>query len=91
MTAKITWSPSAVKSFNSLILFLETKWERKVIEKLFTDLNNSLHAISENPQMFPCVSLKKKLHKCVLRRKTFLLYRVKTKEHIEMPYRPSGK
>jgi hypothetical protein len=35
MALRIIWSPTARKSFDNLVLFLEAKWERKVIEKLF--------------------------------------------------------
>ena len=84
MGLKIIWSPTARKSFDNLILFLESKWERKVIEKLFTELNSSLKSISINPEMFPVVSSKTKLRKCVLRRRTLLLYRIKSADSIEL-------
>lgn len=81
---KIIWSPTSRKSFDNLVLFLESKWEKKVIDKLFSDLNNTLKSISNNPEMFPMVSSKRKLRKCVLRKKTILLYRIQSKDIIEL-------
>jgi len=56
MPAEIFWSPIAERSFDKLILFLESKWEEKVIEKLFVDLNKSLEAMSQSPEIFPVYS-----------------------------------
>ena len=84
MPAEIIWSPTAEKSFDKLILFLESKWNEKVIEKLFTDLNKSLEAMSNRPEIFPVYSENKKLRKCVLRKKTLLLYRIKPNHIIEL-------
>src|ERR1700733_12633282 len=84
MALRIIWSPTARKSFDNLVHFLEAKWERKVIEKLFLELNTTLKSISVNPKMFPVISQKTKLRKCVLRRRTLLLYRIKTLDTIEL-------
>lgn len=83
MAHKIIWSPSAKRSFDELISFLEKKWEKKVIANLFLDLNNSLELIAVRPTMFPLISKRKGLRKCVLKRKTLLLYRIK-QNHIEL-------
>jgi plasmid stabilization system protein ParE len=84
MAAKIIWSPTARKSFDTLINSLEAKWEKKVIENLFSDLNTTLTLITHNPDMFPLISTRKKLRKCVLRKKTLLIYRVKDNGSIEL-------
>jgi plasmid stabilization system protein ParE len=47
MAAKILWSPSAKKSFDDLIAFLETKWGKRVIENLFSSLNLALLSLTE--------------------------------------------
>src|SRR5579872_5138532 len=84
MIAKVIWSPAAKQSFDTLIEFLESKWEKKVIVHLFADLNNTLRSVAANPAMFPFISHKKKLRKCVLRKKTLLIYRIKSKNVIEL-------
>ncbi len=81
---KIIWSPGAKKSFEELVNFLEIKWEKKVIQNLFSELNKSLDHISLNPEIFPIVSNTKKLRKCVIKKRTLLLYRIKSKDIIEL-------
>jgi plasmid stabilization system protein ParE len=84
MPAKISWSPTARKSFDDLISFLESKWEKRVIEKLFSEFNRILISLSVNLEMYPEVSSQKKLRKCVIRRKTLLFYRITQKGNIEL-------
>lgn len=81
---QIIWSPGAAKSFEQLISFIEAKWEKKVIENLFSELNKTLQLISLNPEIFPLASPSKNIRKCVIKRKTLLLYRVKTKGVIQL-------
>jgi len=33
MASRIVWSPTARKSFDDLIIFLESRWDPEVIEK----------------------------------------------------------
>jgi plasmid stabilization system protein ParE len=84
MAAKIIWSPTARKNFDSLVDFLEIKWGKRVIEKLFTELNEVLNSISQNPELFPVFSARRNLRKCLLRRKTLLFYKIKSKDVIEL-------
>ncbi len=85
MTKKIIWSIAAKKSFDNLIVILESKWEKKVIEKLFSELNKTLQSISKNPELYPAVSSSKQdLRKCAIRKKTLLVYRIKSKNIIEL-------
>jgi len=77
MEARVIWSPTTKKSLEELVSFLETKWENKVIVNFFEELNHSLKQISLNPEMYPLVSTSKNIRKCIIKRKTLLLYRVK--------------
>ncbi len=79
---KIVWSPKARINFDHLILFLEQKWEVKVIVKLFEELESVLNLIGENPHLFPLISEKKQIRKCVIRKKTLLFYRINTDKNI---------
>ncbi len=83
MKRKIIWSKRAQKGFDSVVSFLETKWEKKVIDELFMELFTKLESISENPLLYKLVSEKKQIHKCVIRRRTLLFYKVR-KDAIEI-------
>lgn len=76
MSAKIIWSPRAQRSFDSLVSFLEKKWEKKVIQNLFEEVHEVLIHISRNPEIYPICSTQKILRKCVIKRRTLMLYRV---------------
>ena len=76
---KIIWSPSAKKSFDNLVLFLEKKWEAKVIIKLFNELEITLKVIAENPWLFPLISDKKQIRKCLIRKRTLLFFTINEK------------
>ena len=73
---KIVWSPTARKSFDYLIESLESRWEKKVITKLFSEVERNLNLISKNPYLCPVISPRKGIRKCVVRRKTLMFYKV---------------
>lgn len=76
MLAKIIWSPRARRSFDSLVSFLEKKWEQKVVRNLFKEVNRALSNISQNPELYPICITHKNLRRCVIKRKTIMLYRI---------------
>lgn len=78
---KIIWSLRARKNFEELIEFLEHKWEAKVIIKLFEELESNLKLISENPLLFPEISHKKQIRRCIIRKRTILFYRINASHH----------
>ena len=78
---KIIWSPGAKSSFEELVMFLERKWEPKVIIKLFDELENSLQVIRQNPYLFPVISSKKQIRKCLIRNRTILFFRINQKSN----------
>ena len=83
MKLKIIWSPQAQKSLDSLVKFLEQKWPQKVISSFLEEVDATIYVISKQPLMYPFLSERKAVHKCVIRRKTLLLYRV-SPTHIEL-------
>ncbi len=76
MGLKVIWSPQAKKSLDKLIEFLEIKWSEKVITNLLKEVDSTVRAISKKPLMYPYLSEKKEVHKCVIKKKTLLLYKV---------------
>jgi plasmid stabilization system protein ParE len=80
---EIIWSPQAKTSLDELIEFLESKWSVKTISTFLKEIEHVLSLISGQPNMYPIFSKKKKIHKCVVKRKTLLLYRT-LPTHIEL-------
>ncbi len=83
MALKVIWSPQAEKSLDSLVGFLEDKWPAKVITTLLVEVDTTVTAIAKQPLMYPYLSDKKQIHKCVIKSKTLLLYKV-LPNHIEL-------
>ena len=83
MKLEVIWSPQAGKSLDRLVEFLEQKWPEKVIEDLLQEVDSAINAISRQPLMYPYLSQKKEVHKCVIKRKTLLLYRIFS-SHVEL-------
>ena len=61
---------------------MEAKWEKKVIEKLFAELFKTLKVIAENPEIYPVASSKKAIRKCIIRKKTVLIYKINSDKNI---------
>mgnify|MGYP001560589577 CR=1 FL=1 len=76
MKLVVIWSPQAKKSLDSLVEFLEQKWSVKVIRDFLREVDSTIYAISKQPLMYPYLSEKKEVHKCVIKKKTLLLYKV---------------
>lgn len=56
---KIIWSPKANASLNRLILFIDSKWEKKVSDNLLDEIDLAIQRISKNPLLYPVYSKKK--------------------------------
>ena len=77
---KIIWSPKAIKSLDCLVIFLSKKWEYKVVEVLLNEIDATLIRIRKFPFLYPIYSQKKKLRKCVIKKRTLLFYRATSEE-----------
>jgi plasmid stabilization system protein ParE len=76
---KIVWSQTAETSFDDLVFYLGNKWGPAIITKLFVEMEIALKLISDNPYIFPVISPKKQIRKCVIRKRTILLYKINWK------------
>lgn len=57
---KIIWSPTANKSLERLINFIDNKWEKKIADDLLEVIEHTLKLISQNPEICPLYSKKEK-------------------------------
>lgn len=87
MTYIVYFSPQSEYNLRELIDFLRNKWNDKVVESLLNEIDKSIGLISKNPEIFPVFSKRKNIRKCVVKRRTILLYRLKPKmKEIEIVY-----
>ena len=76
MTRNIIWSPASEKDFESILEYLNTRWNRRVLSKFINKVDDSIALISENPKLFPLINEEFQIRKCVITKQNKLFYRV---------------
>ncbi len=87
MALEIYWTPTALAGLDTVLEYLEKKWTEKEISKLETKLSALLKQIRLHPQLFPKTNQLINVHKAVVDKNNYLIYRWDpTKEIIEILY-----
>ncbi|WP_202700688.1 type II toxin-antitoxin system RelE/ParE family toxin [Flavobacterium sp. UGB4466] len=76
MALKFIWTSQAVKGFNKVVDYLEAKWTAKEISNLENKIQQVLNQISLNPEQFPKSEKYSSLHKAIVDKNNYLVYRV---------------
>ena len=76
MALKFIWTSQAVKGFNKVIDYLEAKWTAKEILNLENKIQQVINQISHNPEQFPKSEKSASLHKAIVDKNNYLVYRV---------------
>jgi len=83
MPKKVIWSPLSEKDFDSILEYLQSNWDNKVVHNFIEIVDELLTQISNNPKQFPVIQKKKKIRKCVITKHNTLFYRDR-KEFIDI-------
>jgi len=75
MTKYIIWSPASEKDFETILEYLNTHWNRRVILKFINKVDDTIGLISENPKLFPLINKELQIRKCVITKQNTLFYR----------------
>ncbi|MFN3639916.1 MAG: type II toxin-antitoxin system RelE/ParE family toxin [Flavobacterium sp.] len=78
MAFQIKWTPQAEKGLNKVIEYLEKEWSEREILKLEEKINQVIHQISKNPRLFPSSNTYKSLHKAIIDKNNYLVYKIDT-------------
>ena len=76
MAITIIWTPQAALGLDKVIEYLETKWTEKEILKLQENINHIIGHITFNPDLFPKSETNKNLHKAIVDKNNYLVYRM---------------
>ena len=76
MALKFIWTSQAVKGFNKVVDYLEAKWTVKEILNLENKIQQVINQISQNPEQFPKSKKNVSLHKAIVDKNNYLVYRV---------------
>lgn len=85
MALKIVWSLQAEKGFSNVLNYLENEWTSKEILELENNIKELLFKISKYPEMCPRTGKFKNLHKGLIDKNNYIIYKVNyDKKRIEI-------
>lgn len=76
MALKIHWTPQAEKGLDLVLEYLEKDWTVKEILQLEEKINQVISQIILHPTLYPKSEKYKKLHKAIIDKNNYLVYRV---------------
>lgn len=82
MGIKIVWTPKAIKTFAARIAYLEQHWTEKEILRFTNRVNEYLHTLQTQPEMFRSSTRLKHTHIGVIIKQVSLVYRFKPKSNV---------
>ncbi|APZ46262.1 hypothetical protein BW723_08115 [Polaribacter reichenbachii] len=82
MALKILWTPKADEGLEKVLEYLEEEWTILEILKLENNLKNLLTKISVYPKICPTTSKHKNLHKGLVDKNNYIIYRTDYKNQL---------
>ena len=77
---KISWTPTAKKTYFAVLDYLEEAWTEKEVLNFIEEVNTLLIQISNNPEMFHLSLKKKNIRKGLITKHNSLYYRIKPRK-----------
>lgn len=85
MALRIKWTPQAEKGLESVLVYLEKFWSIKEILQLEENIEQVTNLIILYPELFPKSETHPLLHKAIIDKNNYLVYRINTRlERIEI-------
>ena len=79
MVFKIEWSARSVKDFENVVTYLEKNWSGKIALEYSGKLDRVLNIIEKMPYLYPKISRRKNVRKCIVVKQNMMFFRVKDK------------
>jgi plasmid stabilization system protein ParE len=87
MALKITWTPQALQGLGTVVDYLEAYWTFREVKTLQENISQLTKQISEFPNSCPTTSWRANLHKGLVDKNNYIIYRVNLKNStIEILY-----
>ena len=77
---KISWTPTARKTYFEVLDHLDRNWTIKEVENFINEVEHLLEQIKSNPEMFQASRKKKNVRKGLITKHNTLYYRIKPKK-----------
>lgn len=79
MALKIHWTPQAEKGLDAVLEYLEKEWTIREILQLEERINKIISQIIIYPTLFPKSKKNKQLHKALVDKNNYFVYRINKK------------
>jgi len=75
MSLALFWTDEAIETFDSVVLFIETKWSKKDADKFVQHTQKILRLIADQPYMYKA-SLNNNVRQAIFTKQTSMFYEV---------------
>lgn len=82
MALKIVWTPQANRGLDKVIEYLEEEWTVMEILNLEQNLQDLLNRISKYPKICPATGKYKNVHKGLVDKNNYIIYRIQPKKEL---------
>ena len=82
MALKIVWTQQAERGLDKVIEYLEEEWTVNEILNLEQNLQDLLNRISKYPKICPTTGQYKNVHKGLVNKNNYIIYRVQPREEL---------
>ncbi len=82
MALKIVWTPQAERGLDKVLKYLEEEWTVLEILSLEQNLQDLLLRISKYPKICPSTGQYKNLHKGLVDKNNYIVYRIQPKKRL---------
>jgi plasmid stabilization system protein ParE len=77
MVFEVVWSARATQDFENIIIYLDQNWSEKTARDYADKIDKVLQIISKMPFLYPKISRKKNVRKCLVVKQNAMYFRVK--------------
>ncbi|PJB13491.1 MAG: hypothetical protein CO119_01300 [Flavobacteriales bacterium CG_4_9_14_3_um_filter_40_17] len=82
MALKIVWTPQGERGLDKVIEYLEEEWTINEILNLEQNLKDLLGRISKYPKICPATGQYKNVHKGLVDKNNYIIYRIQPKKEL---------
>ena len=83
MPKQVVWSPASEQDIDKILEYISSNWNSRLAKLFINKVEDCIHLITENPEIFPYINQSLRIRKCVITKQNSLFYRV-THDNIEI-------
>jgi len=80
MLKEVIWSPLAESDFESILDYLQSNWNDRMINRFINKVDDTISLILEDHKIFPLINKELQIRKSVISKQNTLYYREKARK-----------